>query len=103
MDWVISHSDVEKHPRYDKSNPNRNLDSILHDYGMQVSDGYYTDEREVEEVPENWPEGEPHFGYTHRSPFTGEISTGVRYVGNPRADGKWRRFVSDFLELGGDV
>jgi hypothetical protein len=103
MEWVVSHSDVEKHPRYNKKDPKAGLDNILHDYGMDVSTGYYTDERDNTDVPEDWPEDEPHFGYTHRSPFTGEISTGPRYIGAARTDGKWRRFVSDFLELGGEA
>jgi len=99
-DWTVSHSDVEKHPRYRKLQDGKTtLDNILRDYGMDVAHGWYIDQRDTEKVPEDWPEDQPHFGYTHRSPFTGEISKGPRYVGRARSDGKWRRFVSDFLEL----
>jgi hypothetical protein len=103
MEWVISCSDVEKHPRYNKENPKENLEGILYSYGMDVSKGYYTDERDRSQVPEDWPEDEPHFGYSHRSPFTGEIAVGPRYLGVARYDGNWGRFVKSFIALGGEV
>ncbi len=96
-DWVVSHCDVVKHPKYKEDGSN--LELILKDYGMNIEIGFYKDNRDTEEKPENWPEDEPHFGYTHRSPFTGKICTGPRYIGQARSDGKWGRFVSDFLEL----
>lgn len=102
VDWVVSHSDVESHPSYsvDENGKVPLLDIILSDFGMATNIGYYTDNRHLEAgVPPDWPEDEPHFGYTHRSPFTGKVVGGPRYVGQARSDGKWRRFVSDFLDL----
>ena len=94
VDWAVSQSDIEKHPKYREDATN--LESILWSYGINTHLGFYKDERDIKTKPENWPEGDPHFGYTHRSQFTGEVSNGARYVGEARSDGKWRRFVSDF-------
>ena len=95
VDWVILQADVEKHPKFSEIS----LEEILKDFGMDVKKGYIIEDKTKEEKPEDWPEEEPFFGYNYRSPFTDELSKGPRYVGVARSDGKWRRFVSDFLEL----
>lgn len=99
MEWIVSHTDVEKHPRYSETGDRALLEGILRSYGMNVNVGYQTDSRDTHEKPEDWPKDNPHFGNYHRSQFTGEISNGPRYIGTAREDGKWKRFVSDFLEL----
>ena len=91
-DWVVSHSDLEKHPMYGQV-PN---EQILYHFGMDVKKGYEADGREQKEGEEG-AEGE--FGYTHRSPFTGEIHTCPRYFGVARTDGKWRVFTETFVEI----
>jgi len=101
MDWVVSQSDIEKHKKYNPKDPYGNLDEMLKDFGMDVAKGYHADHRYSESKPEDWPKDEPHFGYSHRSPFTGEVCNGTRYLGVARTDGKWKRFTSDFAEVGG--
>jgi hypothetical protein len=98
VDWVVSHSDVEKHPQYGKIS----LDQILFSYGMNVSQGYVDDGRWLEGqdvVAQGGEEVEAPYDFLHRSLFTGEVSKGPRYTGKARQDGKWKRFVSNFLEL----
>lgn len=102
VSWVVSHSDVEKHPEYYEGLTRWDLERILQDYGMATSLGFQEDLRYTQEKPEDWPEEEEHFGYTHRSPFTGEVTLGPRYVGRARTDGEWESFVAVFLNLGGD-
>jgi hypothetical protein len=90
-DWVVSQSDVEKHPQFEKWN----LDQILFSYGMDIKEGYNTDTRNEEEVGRG--ETESHHGFTHRSVFTGEIHTCPRYFGTARTDGAWKRFTENFV------
>ena len=92
-DWVVSQSDVEKHPKYGKAS----LDDILYDYGMEISKGYESNGRDKQEVDENVEE--EHFGFTHRSTFTGEIHTCPQYSGEARTDGKWKRFTENFVAV----
>lgn len=89
-DWVVSHSDVEKHNKYGK----KPLDEILYDFGLDVTQGYETDGRETLESDDE--EASEH-GYAHRSPFTGEIHTCPRYFGVARTDGKWKIFTEKFV------
>lgn len=95
VDWVVLQDDVEKHPQFNK----KPLDGILFDFGMDISQGYLVEDKTKRCRPEHWPEDEVFFGYSYRSTFTGKISKGPRYVGVARTDGKWRRFVSDLLEM----
>lgn len=85
-DWVVSQGDVEKHPKFGELA----LAEILHSFGMDVTKDYKTDERQVElnKVYE--------FGFKHRSPFTGQIHTGVRHLGTARTDGRWKQFTENF-------
>jgi hypothetical protein len=97
--WVVSQSDVEKHPKYKDG---AMLSSILYDYGMEVSKGFEDDgrwkltpiEKTEEEVEDTDAED-----YYHISPFTGERCKKQRWVGLARQDGPWKKFVSIFLEL----
>lgn len=89
-DWIISDADVKKHPKYGKMS----LDDILFSYGMDTSEGYTRDGRDQKEVEES---EEEHFGFTHRSIFTGEIHTCPRYYGTARTDGGWSKFTQKFL------
>ena len=92
-DWVVSHSDLEKHPKYGKISN----EEILYQFGMDVDKGYEADGREQVANEEEGTEGE--FGYSHRSPFTGEIHTCPRYFGAARTDGKWKLFTEVFVKV----
>lgn len=90
IEWVVSEGDVKKHPKYGTLS----LEEILFSYGMDVKQGFDVDKRNESEVEET---KEEHFGFTHRSVFTGEIHTCPRYIGVARTDGKWRRFTENFV------
>lgn len=92
-DWVVSQGDVEQHPKFGELS----LDEILHDYGMDIEEGYETDERYKEKCEEGDTSCE--FGFTHRSPFTGKYHTCARYIGVARTDGKWKRFTETFVAV----
>lgn len=92
-DWVVSQGDVEQHPKFGELS----LDEILHSYGMDVEEGYETDERYKEKCEEE--DEECQFGFTHRSPFTGKYHTCARYSGVARTDGKWKRFTETFVAV----
>lgn len=92
-DWVVSHSDLEKHPMYGNV-PN---EQILYHFGMDVKRGYEADGREKLDSDQDSKDGE--FGYSHRSPFTGEIHTCPRYFGVARTDGKWKIFTEVFVAI----
>lgn len=95
VDWVVMQCDIEAHPKFGKTS----VDNILWNFGMDVTKGYLVEDNHGKEKPEDWPEDEEFFGYNYRSPFTGKMSKGPKYTGVARQDGKWKRFVSDFLEL----
>lgn len=95
VDWVISHSDVLKHPDYGRAT----LETILHSYGMDVDRPYEDDYRWQKALEQGDVDEESLHGFTHRSLFTGEVCLGPRYTGHARQDNGWRHFVSDFLEL----
>lgn len=87
-DWVVSQSDVEKHPKFNSIG----LDEILYSYGMEVSKGYEIDSEGTVE------EGGKPLRY-HRSAFTDEVHCCTRYVGTAREDGRWKRFTETFVML----
>lgn len=90
--WYVSQYDVEQHPRYGEAS----LDEILYDYGMEVKLGYKDDERWKLTTTAKTPEGSDYYDYHHTS-LSGHKVKCPRYVGLSRNDGKWRRFISDFL------
>jgi hypothetical protein len=90
VEWVVSEGDVKLHLRYGKVS----LDEILHSFGMDVKAGYIVDNRHETESNEGESD---HFGYTHRSAFTGKVHCCPRYIGTARTDGKWKRFTENFV------
>lgn len=97
VNWTVSQSDVEKHPKYKEGLSRSDLDRILKDFGMDIRQGYQTDGRHL--IKPDMKEGVDGYGYSHVSVFTGEVSWGPRFIGLARQDGLWRRFVDRFLEL----
>lgn len=93
VEWMVSHSDVVKHPRWN----GKNLDQVLRSYGMDTRFGYQDDGRHLIEC--KFREEVDEFDYFHKSIFTGEICKGPRYIGVARQDGPWKRFVDRYLEL----
>ena len=93
--WAVSHSDVQKHPGYADG---QTLHSILYSLGMDVKKGFADDERWKLEPDMESEESESEFDYYHTN-FAGERVKCRRWVGVARQDGKWRRFVSNYLEL----
>jgi hypothetical protein len=92
-DWVISHSDVVKHPNFNTLS----LEEILYSFGMDVYEGYEIDGRDKLKAEKG--DEETQFGFSHRSPFTGEIHTCPRYTGKARTDGKWKIFTEVFVAI----
>jgi hypothetical protein len=90
--WVVSLLDVVAHPAY---HDGASLDKILHSLGMDITKGYVDDGRWQQECKGT---EEDYFGFYHRSLLTGEIGKCPRYVGEPRRDGKWDRFMRYFDE-----
>ncbi len=84
--WVVTHGDVESHPEFGVLS----LDIILHSFGMDVSKEYESDGR-VQGTLKPYK-----FGFKSRSPFTGKVHEGVRYVGTARTDGRWKQFTETF-------
>jgi hypothetical protein len=91
VEWVISEGDVKLHLRYGKVS----LEDILYSYGMDVKAGYIVDNRHETKIEDEI--SPDHFGYTHRSAFTGKVHCCPRYVGTARTDGKWKRFTENFV------
>ena len=94
-DWVVSHSDVELHPKF--KNGEWSLEKVLYSYGMDVKEGFESDGREKQEGDEEDSGSES--GYTHRSPFTGKVHTCPRYFGVARTDGRWKTFTEVFVAV----
>lgn len=91
--WYVSLADVVKHPKYDCGG---SLDEILYDFGMDTKRGYFDDERHLKNC--SYKVDVDEFGYSHRT-LSGEVVTCARYVGRARQDGKWRSWVSHYLNL----
>lgn len=93
VEWYVSLDDVIRHPSYGNGG---DLKNILYDFGMDVSKGYIDDKRWTEKC--EFKEDVDEYDYTHRS-LSGNVVKCARFVGIARSDGKWRRFVSHFLNL----
>lgn len=93
VDWYVSLADVVQHPRYQEG---CELDTILYDLGMDTKYGYQDDGRWLLECT-NTPDKDEH-DFTHRS-LSGDIVKCPRYKGIARSDGRWRSWVSHFLNL----
>ena len=92
--WVVVQEDIEQHPKFGKVP----LHKVLWDFGMDTNRYYEPDGRELfagQLISED--NGNQH-GYTHRSPFTGKICLGLRYVGVAREDGAMGRWIDRFLD-----
>ena len=93
-EWVVLGEDVKNHEDY----PKKSLGEILYEFGMDVSQGFITEDKTKDEKPSNWPEDEPFYGYNYRSIFTGKICGGPRYIGRVRSDGGWDKIAERLLE-----
>lgn len=94
VDWYVSMADVVQHPKY--KNNEATLEEILRDYGMETKYGF-TDDGRWQNSPENKKE-QDEFDYYHRS-LSGHVVKCPRFKGIARSDGRWRSWVSHFLNL----
>lgn len=92
--WVVVQEDIEAHSQFGRLS----LERILHSLGMDIRRSWSEDGRGLLEGEVISEGNENSFGYTHRSPFTGKICYGKRYVGSAREDGRMGRFIDRFLD-----
>lgn len=91
--WYVSEYDVITHPLY---RDEKDVKNVLHNLGMDVRYGYSDDGRHLK-VCTNTPDVDE-FDYYHVT-FTGKRVKCKRYTGVARRDGKWARFISNYLNL----
>lgn len=94
--WYVSLSDVVQHPKFKKDSSQNLLKEILHDFGMDISKPFADDLRWSNRC--DYKEDVDEFNYYHRS-LSGDVVKCPRYVGVARQDGKWKKFISHFLDL----
>ena len=94
--WYVSLSDVIQHPRFKKDSDQDLLKEILWDFGMDITKTFMDDKRWTKKC--DYKVDVDEFNHYHRS-LSGDVVKCPRYVGSARQDGKWKKFVSHYLNL----